>query len=471
LTAVTIAKQAVKSLPPVIRRPFEYAYGAVPLKIRSGKEFRHTYDFLQASQWWKKEKLEEYQWRKLLRLLRHAYDHVPYYRRIFDERDLKPEKIKDYDDFRKIPVLTKEIVRDNLQEFIPSTCVRSKLQYVTTGGSTGIPMGFYYEKDKTFRKEWAFILSMWKRVGYGIGNTRAILRGTAIQPERNGKFWVYDPVEKTLILSSYHMTDEILPHYISIINTFRPDFFHVYPSSIVMLARYMKEHNIPPFSSVRAVLCSSENLYPWQLELLQEVFQCRVYDFYGNSEMTVLGGGCEVSDSYHLFPEYGFTELIDAHGNLITQNGESGEIISTGFNNSATPFIRYRTLDRAVLNTHPCSCGRAYPLLERIDGRLQELIVSKNNRKIMMAAINMHSDVFDNVKEFQFYQDEPGHVVFRIVRKDTYSEKDTGKIRNELEKKLGSCMDLEIAFVDGIERSPRGKYRILIQKLDVLNCD
>ncbi len=77
----------------------------------------------------------------------------------------------------------------------------------------------------------------------------------------------------------------------------------------------------------------------------------------------------------------------------------------------------------------------------------------------------MHSDVFDNVKQFQFYQKKNGEVVFNIMRKQTYTDRDSKYIFTELYKKLGDDMKLEVRFVDNIPRTKSGKYRFLIQKL------
>ena len=124
-------------------------------------------------------------------------------------------------------------------------------------------------------------------------------------------------------------------------------------------------------------------------------------------------------------------------------------------------------MDLAVPANGKCECGRDCPLLKKVEGRLQELIVTGTGRLISMTAINMHSDVFDNVKQFQFYQEKKGEVIFNIVRKQSYTDHDTEYIRKELYKKLGDDVNLIIRFVDHIPRTQRGKYRFLIQKLPI----
>jgi len=461
---MNLRELAKRHLPYPAKQGFKYIYGAVPPRFRYDKVFWDTYNFLQESQWWSRDKLQEYQVQQLEKLLKHAYKNVSYYREVFDKRSLKPKNIRDFDDLRKLPYLTKEIIQENLPDLLARNYPRSKLKYVTTGGSTGIPLGFCWERGVTDSKEHAFITTSWNRVGFKIGDRCVILRGNVVQLACKGKFWEYDPLKKNLILSSYHMTDEILPNYIGKIREFRPGFIQAYPSAVTILARFMKKNNIEPFPTVKAILCASENLYPWQRELLEEVMKCRVCSFYGHSERAALAGECEYSSYYHIFPEYGYLELIGNDGNEVTRDRETGEIVATGFNNFATPFIRYKTMDLGVFSTKKCRCGRQYQLLERIEGRLQELIVTKAGRLISMTAINMHSDVFDNIKQFQFYQDKKGGVIFYVVKKNTYTKRDTEYIKRELHKKLGDDMKLEIRFVDHIPRTKSGKYRFLIQK-------
>ncbi|MHA1380800.1 MAG: phenylacetate--CoA ligase family protein [Candidatus Helarchaeota archaeon] len=460
-------KNLMKKLPYPIRYYAKYRYRIIPPKIRYGKTFWKTYTFLKESQWWAKEKLEEYQMQQLEKLLNHAYENVPYYRRVFDERRIRPKDIQNFNDLKKVPYLTKEIVRENLADLIAENCPKSKLLHVTTGGSTGIPLEFYLEKGVTDSKERAFILALWERAKYKIGDKRAVLRGKVIQSANNSKFWEYDPADNILFLSSYHMNDAALPNYIKKINDFKPKFLHVYPSSITILARFMKENNIAPFSSVKAVLCSSESLYSWQRNLLEKVFNCRVFSFYGHGEKAVLAGECEKSIYYHIFPEYGLVELIDREGNLICEEGKMGEIVASGFNNYAMPFIRYRTGDIGVYSNQKCYCGRNYPLLKKIEGRLQEFFIDKNGSLVSFIAHHRCLwDVWDKIKAYQYIQNEPGKLILNIEAISKFSISSIERIKKNFFKRY-SGFDIEIIFVKNIPRTTSGKFRYLIQNLQI----
>jgi phenylacetate-CoA ligase len=427
--------------------------------------YKKTYALLRESRRWSREELTAHQARALSRLLDHAYRNVPYYRRVFRERRLVPGDIRSPEDLRLLPYLTREDLQNNLPDLKAQNYPESAFEYVTTGGSTGIPVGFYYEKGVSRAREWAFMKTQWDRVDYRFTDRCVVLRGYVVTPARDGVYWKKTLGGRWLLMSSHHMTEETLPAYIDRIRRFKPRFIQAYPSVATILARYMREHGVAPFPTVRAVLCGSENLYPWQRDLLTGVFGCRVFSWYGNSEQTVLAGECEESTRYHIFPEYGIVELIGRDGEPVRDPGAMGEVVSTGFINPICPLIRYRTMDVAVLGSGTCTCGRAYPLLERVEGRLQEFIVTKNRRFISMTAVNMHSDIFDNVAQYQFHQEKEGEVLLRIVKKPGYGDRDTERILRELDRKFDGDVDVTIRFVDEIPRTRRGKYQFLIQEL------
>ena len=427
--------------------------------------YKQTYSLLQQSRRWSEEELAAYQMQALSRLLDHAYENVPYYRRVFEERHLVPGDIQTPRDLALLPFLTRADLQNNLADLKARNYPETAFEYVTTGGSTGIPVGFYYEKGASRAREWAFMKTQWDRVGYRFTDRCVVLRGYIVGSARDGIFWKKTLFGRWLLMSSHHMTEETLPSYIDQIRKFRPRFIQAYPSVAMILARYMVDHGIEPFPTVKAVLCGSENLYPWQRSLLTETFGCRVFSWYGNSEQTVLAGECEESTRYHIFPEYGIVELIGRDGLPVKGPGAMGEVVATSLINPICPLIRYRTMDIAVLGETPCSCGRAYPMLDRVEGRLQEFIVTKDRRFISMTAVNMHSDVFDNVAQFQFYQKREGEVLMRIVKKPGYNDRDTERILRELNKKFEGDVDVTIRFVGIIPRTRRGKYQFLIQDL------
>ncbi len=428
--------------------------------------YKNTYQFLKESQYWSKEKIRKYQLEKLHQLIKHSYENVPYYKKLFDTNGIEVDDIKDFKDLQKIPFLTKEIVKKNISDFKSKNYPEYAFSYLTTGGSTGTHLGFFDEKSISYVKELAYTKTVLDRVGYKYKDKFVIFKGAIIPSAAKGKFWKYSSFGRALVLSSFYMSEKNLPIYIKKILEFKPKYILGYPSAITILGKYIKNNKIEKIQNLKGIICGAETLYEWQKDFLEEIFGCRVLNNYALSEQVVFAASCEKSDDLHMFPEYGFVEWVDKNGKVIDREGEKGEIVATGFKNLIFPFIRYKTGDFAVYTKKKCECSRNCLILKQIEGREQEFIITSDGRRISMAAMNMHSNVFDNVKQFQFYQDEVGKVVFRVIKNSLYSESDSINIKRELYKKLGENVELKLEFVDEIKKTFRGKHKYLIQKLD-----
>lgn len=450
--------------PGPIRNLGQHIYDRIPLGVRYGKVFREYSKFLDQSQFWSVDQHREHQLHTLQKLISYAYRNVPFYTKLYNEYRIRPEDINTLEDLRHLPTITKDQLRTSLDDLLSRTMSKSNLQYHTTGGSTGKPVGLYWQADRTVPIERAFMRRQWRWVGFEMEKDRSIvLRG---RPLSNGRL-VETAHGNQLRISTYDLTAANIDMYVDIIRDYAPVAIQAYPSAIHILGQHVLASGGGSFPSLRVILCGSENLYPWQRDIISKAFNCRVYSWYGQSEYVSLAGECEHSSRYHFYSEYGVTEFIREDG-MPAHTGESAEIVATGFNNHAMPLIRYRTEDIARLSTTTaCECGRHYPLVDAIEGRLQEMILSKAGSQVSMTALNMHSDVFDNVLQFQFYQDTPGSITLRIVRKPSYSDADEKQIRRELEEKIRNQFDLELEYVTSVETTERGKGRFLIQKLDL----
>jgi len=450
-------------LPHPLKQGLKYIGGAVPLAIRHGSAFTRQRALLKESQWWSREELERWQAEQLSRVLRDAYDRVPYYNRLFRKLGLKPEHFTHPEILNEIPFLDKELVLKNLPDLIASGSRR--MIYVTTGGTSGNQLKIYADPASRVR-ELAFIYDLWSRVGYNSHSRRAVLRGKVVRTDHYHRPWKYDPWRKELLLSTYDMTDENLSLYLDKIREYRTEYIHCYPSTITILAKFIKKNDITDLPPIKAVLATSENTYPGQREFVEEVLKTRYVDLYGHVEQLVLAGECEVSSLYHIYPQYGYTEIIDYDGKEVTEDGGRGEIVGTGFINTVMPLIRYKTGDWAVVRKGWCDCGRKYPLLEKIEGRwYQDMIVGRRGNLISISAINTHSDVYDRVRQYQFWQDRPGQVIIKVVKDTGYSDGDTSNIHNYLRERMAGDVDIIIEFVEEIPRTGRGKFKYLIQKL------
>jgi len=431
--------------------------------LRYGSTFVQASEFLEQSQWWSEQELRAYQWRQISALLRHAYDNVPYYHRTWDEVGVSPSDIRSLQDMWKVPLLTKEQVKQHKCDLVAAP-YRSRLIPVNTGGSTGQPFEFFLEQRRTVALERAFMQRQWRWVGFEYGDRTALLRGRTVEQG----IAYYDPVDQRLFLSSFKLNDRTAPEYLRALRKFRPSSIQAYPSSLTILANYMKRHLEPPLDSLKVILAGSENLYAAQRALFEEAFQCRVYSWYGHSEAACLAGECELSNLYHVYSEYGYTELVDEERRPLEWTpGVRGEIVATGFNNWAMPLIRYCTGDIGIAGPGTCVCGRRYPLLERVEGRMQEYIVAPDGRLVPLTAFifGQHYRAFDKIQRMQIIQDRPGAISIRLMVVAGWTAADEREFKGDMMRAISHSWEISFEYVDSIELTASGKHRFVIQNL------
>ena len=454
--------------PKIIRSLFGIFYKIIPLSIRYGPVYVKYKKILKKSAYWDEATKNELILSKLKKTFINAYENTTYYKRVFNNIKFNPYKFSNFEEIRTLPFSDKDILRKYKQDIKNKKISESKLLYTTTGGTSGIPVGVYLIKGRERSREYAFMTKQWERVGYKFNDKIARLRGTVIDYKGNNILFKHDPIKNRLLLSTYDLYEENIPLFFKKLYEFQPDYLHAYPSSAVILGKYLIKNSLK-LPTLKGVLCGSEQFYAGQRKLIEKAFNTRVYSWYGLTENTTLAGECEVSTNYHLFYEYGYTELIDEKGNIITEPGRQGEIVGTSYEMKAFPIIRYRTGDFAEYVGKKCSCGRNYKLIKNIVGRRQrEQIITNKNSLISMTALNMHTNIFDNVRQFQFNQKEEGKVILRIIKNKQYCRKDEMKIRKEFKKKFKELVDMEINYVNKIEFTENGKYKFLIQEIKEL---
>jgi phenylacetate-CoA ligase len=434
----------------------------VPVSWRQSPRYWDWRQFLERAQFWPHEQIEAWQLNRLQSLVRHAYVNTPGYRELYRQAGVRPDDIRSLPDLQRLPFTTKELFRDHLEEF---SVRRRGRRYVTTGGSTGIPFGFYLARGNEAIEQ-AFIHTLWNRVGWRLGSVNAVLRGGYVGSAE--KPWHFDAYRQALNLSSYHLTPETLPVCLEALRHWDVRILQAYPSSLHLLSSLMNDAGQAGTIPLDLILLGSENVYDWQLDLFQQVFpKAKLFAWYGHAEKAILAPWCERCRRYHAWPFYGITEVLHDDGKSAAE-GIEGELVGTSLLNFVTPFIRYRTMDLAVPGPSACSaCGRQFQLLERITGRAHEVIVTGTGRHISMTAINMHDRSFDDLRQFQFFQDTPGKVAFKYVPKAPLSPAQVEQLRQILAPKLGPDTELTLTAVSEIPRTKSGKYRFLDQRLDI----
>jgi len=453
-------------LPKALKGTIGRALSIVPLERVLGRQFRRTLAFATEAQWWNADTVRTYQLEQLRRIATLAYERTPFYRKLFDAHGFDPNGLKSLDDFAELPTIDKSTVLSNLNEMCAVPPQSAGVDFVSTGGTSGIPLNFYIGADRS-AVEYAYLVASWQRAGFRLGMPVAIFRGLMVPEDADGLRHKYDPLLRQHAYSNFHMTDENMQRYLAHLATIGPCFLHVYPSSIAALTRFIQRRHVPVPTNVRGIIAESEMVYPDQREAAEKTFGVRFFSCYGHTEKLVLGAECEHSTDYHVWPTYGYFELIDEHGRTITTPGRHGEIAGTGFINKVMPFIRYRTGDYATYVADRCeACGRQHVLIRDVQGhRTQEMLIASDGAEISWTAMNMHDDTFLNVRQFQFYQTVPGQAVLRLVPDKGYGDNDRDRILRNLGRKFDHRLDFTIDRVDAIALSPRGKAIYIDQRI------
>jgi phenylacetate-CoA ligase len=440
--------------------------------IWDNQEYKHYFQFLRESQWWSLNQLEAYQLEQLQSLVRHAYDHVPYYRRVFDEHGMKPGDIVSLEDRYKIPFLTREDVRVHREELVATNIPREKLNYWTTGGTEGTPIGVFHNGETCDLYESAFRKRQWAWAGYRFRDPIARIRRNPItRTNRGGQpvLWDYITDENALIFSAGDLDEHNMHIIVDRLRRFQPRFINSCPSALEILARFLNRHgngHIRP----KAIFAMSETLYPWQREIIETEFGCPVFAEYGLSELAADATECEQHQGYHVSMEYCLLELVDENLQPVTQPGITGRVVGTGFHTASMPMIRYLTNDLAVYADKPCTCGRHLTLIKEFQGRRRELLVSKQGKQVPLQVIfSGHTPIWGKIRELNFLQEQKGVLVARVVEAPECSQREVShELLSELRKTLhDSEFDIHIAFVERVPRTVSGKLRYLEQRLNI----
>ncbi len=421
-------------------------------------------DELEHNQFLSEREIEDIKWRKLSVLLESAGRRVPYYRDLFEREGIDSASFESPADIVKIPFMTKEIIRREKRRMISKDPLRSGYPS-STGGSTGEPLHFWCDTASIELRR-AAALRGYRWTGFDIGCRQAILWGFPLDrplkervSERTKNFF-----NNIMTLSSFEMTPETMRGFAARIRRFRPSIVTGYPSALTVFSEYCRDAGVR-LPTPKAVVTGGERLYSHQRETIEEAFQTDVFDRYGSRELSAVAHECSEHKGLHVYSDLFHVEVIHQNGRA-AQSGEIGELVITDLTNLYMPFIRYRTGDLAMPTERKCPCGRGFPLLERIEGRSFDSIVTPGGKKVGGFFWTWLSRAVPGIDRFQIEQRERSGIIFRIVPgegwKDDHKEVLAGKIRENC------CADFSIEFqiVDDIPLSPAGKAKFIVSDIE-----
>jgi len=331
-------------------------------------------------------------------------------------------------------------------------------------------MRFYLDKQKN-ALEVSFFDYIWRKYGYTLGKDKCVFfkANKAPNPDKK-KFCSVDSYYRYLRCDSNYINIlENLPYYDKPIKKYGASVIFGYPSSVSQLAKAYSRSNIEP-PKFRLALLASENVYDWQLELISEVFDTKqVFFHYGHSEQVLLAFKTSEDNRMQLVPQYGYGELLGPEGNVIEKPGYTGELIGTGYA-LGMPFIRYATKDYATLSENQNGIFPKGLVLDRIEGRLQEFVVTSDGRLISICTIGgFHFPELEIALHMQYYQEKPGLLELRYVEDPAkqMTEEMRASVRAAFLEAFNGTLDVKLVPVESIVLTQQNKKQMLIQKLQI----
>jgi phenylacetate-CoA ligase len=430
--------------------------------VRYGAAYRRMLELVRSTERWSPEQLRALQVERLRRLLDEARRGTVYYADVLADRsDADLEAIVAGLRIEELPLLPKKTLKERTPEMFNR--LRRRFSTSATSGSTGSPLIVEYDRE-SIQERMAVVHRQREWFGAPPLARGVRLSGREIvsQSRRVPPYWIDNPFESQLLVSTYHLRDDALEAIADRIREFDPQVIDGYPTAIVQVARRFAGR--PRLSGLRGVVTTAETLTPDLREEIERGLGVRVFDYYAASEGVPLIQQCE-QGGYHLRPETGIFEILDPQGRPVAP-GEIGELVATGFCQWKTPLIRYQTGDfaRRAATEERCACGRTLPLVGEIVGRLEDLVLTPDGRQIGMFSYRTIKYV-PGIREAQIVQKTPTHFLVRWVPDATRSPEDVrGDVGHIFARVLGYQPEVTYEEVVEIARGRTGKFRSTIRE-------
>lgn len=430
---------------------------------KEGFNMRELKDFVHRSQYWTREQWTEYHNAHIPTLIEQAYNNVPFYKQWFDAAGVKPEDIRTEADLEKIPIVRKTDLIAHADEFRATNAGEYVMIHNHTGGTTGTPCA--YDMDRySWALNWALKMRTFEWGGYTYGDdTLGVMAGGSLIPGKKGdwknRLWRY--VNNYYSIPATHLTEEILETHYQYLKAHHVRFMRGYPSTLIILAEYVRDkHESLP---MQAVFTTAEMLLPHQRKIMEEVFQCKLFDTYGCGDGMGFATECEAHGELHVCEEYSIMQILDKNGKEV-HDGEEGEIVLTALYNYGFPFIRYAPGDMAVKSEKQCACGRNTKMIRVLNGRASDNFKLANGKILNAFSLPIEA-LTEEINQFQIVQEAIDRVALLIIPKVPLSEERISGLNALLKYHCGEGIDVEVRIVNHIELPTSGKRRFVVSKL------
>lgn len=367
-------------------------------------------------------------------------------------------KNQNLNNFNETRVLEKTDVINNLEEI--KTISESEGIVSLTGGTTGASMKVIYTK-KDMQERFAILDHFRAQHGYKLGKKTAWFSGKNLITQKDIEKGIcsnYDFVNKIRFYSTFLINEKNFDAYWKSLNDFQPEFLVGFPSSVFEICQIAKSKGLKYAGRAKVFFPTAETVLPEHRQIISEVLGCKLVDQYASSEGAPFILECKAGN-LHIHPLTGIFEVVDDDLKPV----RSGQMLITSFTTHGTPLIRYQIGDSITLADpiKQCKCGSFFPLVERIEGRTNDYILSPTHGKVNLGNISNSTKDTKGIVCFQLIQDKSDHMEVRIVANKDFDKKQELNFISSLRERIGNEIELDIIYVEAIEREKSGKFRIV----------
>jgi phenylacetate-coenzyme A ligase PaaK-like adenylate-forming protein len=422
---------------------------------------------LQRSEWSSLDELKSLQSTALRKLLDHAYNHTPYYRRRFEELTLRPSDVRTVDDLRTLPLLTREEATDSFEGRMSVAEPLPRIHKMTSG-TTGRPLEFAYDVGSEYWRQ-ATKLRGYGWAGYRPGDRSLHFWGStaAVQApplKKKAKAALDHFLRREHYIDCTDHSERALSSVVRQLRELRPNVIVCYAQAGAALARHIIETKTRDWKDM-VVISAAEPLFPADRDIMTEAFGPGIFDTYGSREVMLIAAECPAHQGLHVSMENLVVEIIVREGDTerAASPGELGEVVLTDLHNYGAPFIRYVNGDLAVASPlGRCACGRALSRLQRIEGRETDTLRDGEGRPVGGLFFGvLFSVLADKVRGFQVVQHKDRSIDVKLVAGRMFDDSLLEMVRRNCEKAIPG-VDLRMHVVPNIPVGSAGKLRFVV---------
>lgn len=438
-------KKQVERVPPSVGRLLTYA----PFALRLGPKYLLHRRQIAAFESFTPAEAEDWVVGRLRQVVSVAGRQVPFYRDLYSLHGIDPDRIGDLDDFRRLPIITKDDFR---AAGMPERLYKPGME-INTGGTSGQPLVFQVERN-AFAREWAHMHYLWYARGYRKEHLKLTFRGKHFAPAEPLK---YNAVHNELVVNA----DVPMARIVEAATTWNGHpirWLHGYPSLVAEFAKALTTANSPDrdrlSSRLFGVLLGSELPALHYRETIEAELSVNVLSWYGHSEMSILAGEF-ARGLYRALPTYGYAEAVEI------ENSGRYRLVATSFDNLSHPFIRYDTGDIV----EPISEGPQGLIFRIAEGRIGDFIYDRDGLPHSLTAVifGRHHAAFSHIQHVQVCQVMPGKAILLVTANDPTANPEV--LRNGFDLS-GLDIEWEIQLLSEPVRSAAGKIKL---KVDTKN--